>query len=46
VGKISGGLIILKAFGFIVDEAENRLMLEKYDADLFSKGIDLLKAEL
>ena len=46
VGKINGGRNILKGFGFKEDTAENKLVLEKYDADLFSKGIDLLKAEL
>ena len=43
VGKINGGLIILKAFGF---EAEgDKLVLKKYDADLFQKGVELLKLE-
>mmetsp|Transcript_18011 Transcript_18011/g.30671 ORF Transcript_18011/g.30671 Transcript_18011/m.30671 type:complete len:137 (+) Transcript_18011:605-1015(+) len=42
VGKISGGLVILKAIGFKVDEAQNMLLLDKYDAELIKKGSDLL----
>ena len=45
VGKINGGRSILKGFGFEEDSAENKLVLQAYDADLFKKGIDLLKAE-
>lgn len=34
VGKINGGKIILKGFGFEEDQAENKLVLGKYDAGL------------
>lgn len=46
VGKINGGKMILKGFGFEEDTAENKLVLKKYDADLFKKGVELLQAEL
>ena len=46
VGKITGGKIILKGFGFDEDTAENKLVLKNYDEALFTKGIELLKAEL
>jgi hypothetical protein len=46
VGKINGGLAILKGFGFEVDNQENKLVLQKYDADLFKKGLELLQVEL
>ena len=46
VGKINGGLGILKGFGFEVDNEQNKLVLKKYDADLFKKGIELLQNEL
>ena len=46
VGKITGGKIILKAFGFEEDTAENKLVLQNFDESLFTKGIELLKAEL
>ena len=42
VGKISGGKIILKALGFEEDVGENKMVLSKYDADLFDKAIKLL----
>ncbi len=46
MGKISGGLVILKAFGFVEDKEANKLVLENFDGDLFKKGLDLVKAEL
>jgi hypothetical protein len=46
VGKINGGRVILKGFGFEEDTAENKLTLKKYDGTLFQKGLDLLKAEI
>ena len=39
VGQIRGGLPILKAFGFEEDTQNNKLILKKYDATLFQKGI-------
>lgn len=42
VGKISGGKIILKAFGFEENLDENKMVLKEYNADLFAKGIDLI----
>ena len=45
VGKINGGKIILKGFGFEEDTDQNKLILGKYDADLFAKGAELLKYE-
>jgi len=45
VGKINGGVVILKGFGF--EESEGDCMvLQKYDADLFAKGLELLRYEL
>lgn len=44
VGKITGGRIILKGFGFEEDADGSKLVLKKYDAELFEKGINLLKA--
>ena len=46
VGKINGGRVILKGFGFDEDTGENKLVLKKYDATIFQKGLDLLKAEI
>lgn len=46
VGKISGGKVILLGFGFEEDTAENKLVLKKYDANVFAKGIEMLKFEL
>lgn len=43
VGKINGGKMILKAFGF--EDEETKMVLSKYDAKLFQQGVDLLKAE-
>lgn len=43
VGKISGGKIILKAFGFEENLEENKMILKEYNADIFSKGIALLQ---
>lgn len=38
--------MILKGFGFETDTVENKMVLKKYDADLFKKGLDLLQSEL
>lgn len=46
VGKISGGKVILLGFGFEEDTAENKMVLKKYDANVFAKGIEMLKFEL
>lgn len=46
VGKINGGLMVLKGFGFVEEASEQKMKLSKYDADLFNKGVDLLKMEL
>lgn len=35
VGKINGGRVVLKGFGFEEDTAENKLTLKKYDGTLF-----------
>ena len=42
VGKINGGLMILKGFGF-EDNGEGKLALSKYDKDVFSTGLQLLQ---
>jgi len=46
VGKINGGRMILKGFGFEEDADGSKLTLSKYDADLFAKAMELLKYEL
>lgn len=46
VGKINGGRVVLKGFGFEEDTAENKLVLKKYDANTFTKGMELLKKEI
>jgi hypothetical protein len=38
--------MILKGFGFEQDNSENKMVLKKYDADLFKKGLDLLQSEV
>ena len=45
MGKINGGKMILKGFGFEEDTATNKMILSKYDADVFAKGLELLKYE-
>ena len=44
VGKINGGAVILRGFGF--NEDGTKFVLGKYDQEVFTKGIELLKAEL
>lgn len=44
VRRVRGGIMVLKAFGFV--EEEQKLVLKKYDAELFKKGTELLEAEL
>ena len=44
MGKITGGLVILKGFGF--KEEDGKLVLENYDAQLFASGIQLLNEKL
>ena len=46
VGKINGGKIIFKGFGFEEDVAEKKMILKKYDAKIFTEGIELLQNEL
>ena len=36
----------MKGFGFEEDTAENKLVLSKYDADLFSKGLEAVRKHL
>jgi hypothetical protein len=38
--------MILKGFGFVEDPEQNKLVLDKYDAELFAKGAELLKYEV
>ena len=38
--------MILNGFGFKEDKDQNKLVLEKYDADVFAKGLEILKYEL
>lgn len=45
VGKINGGKVILRAFGFEEDTAENKLVLKGYDAGFFKEALDQLKYE-
>lgn len=37
--------MILKGFGFEEDTASNKMNLSNYDADLFAKGLELLRLE-
>lgn len=37
--------MVLKAFGF-VEEEKQKLVLKKYDATLFKKGLEMLEAEV
>ena len=37
--------MILKGFGFEEDTATNKMNLSNYDADLFAKGLELLRLE-
>jgi hypothetical protein len=45
VGKINGGLVILKGLGFEPDVVNNKLTLKEFNADLFGKTQDMLKME-
>jgi len=42
VGKINGGKIIFKGFGFEENVEEKKMVLKKYDAKIFTEGIELL----
>ena len=44
VGKINGGKMILKGFGFVEDEAANKLVIQKVDEALIKEGVKLLKS--
>ena len=46
VGKINGGRMILKGLGFVENAEEQKLVLQKYDADLFKKSAELFELEL
>ena len=38
--------MVLKAFGFAEEEEKQKLVLKKYDAILFKKGLEMLEAEM
>lgn len=43
VGKIQGGRVILQGFGF--EEEDGKLVLQKFDQQVFEKGVALLQNE-
>lgn len=42
VGKINGGKIVLKGFGFEEDLENEKMVLKNYDAKLFADGVTLV----
>jgi hypothetical protein len=43
VGKLRGGLQILRGFGFMEDAGQGKLVLNKVDEKLINEGVKLLK---